>query len=156
MFASFIFTIPSNVRHSARLSYTAAMGKKINGNRVLIVEDNKAIAKLMEGYLQDAGYVVEVAGDGEQALSEVASFKPDIITLNLFIPKKDGWLVLQSLRESPETKGIPVIIVSSFEEGRDALKLGASAFVLKPIDRQKLLNEIHKISDGRLNENIDR
>ncbi|MCL4557319.1 MAG: ATP-binding protein [Deltaproteobacteria bacterium] len=152
----FIFTIPSNIRHSASLSHAAVTGKKLNGNKVLIVEDNKSIAKLMEGYLQDAGYVVEVAGDGEQALSEVAIFKPDIITLNLFISKKDGWLVLQSLQESPETKSIPVIVVSSFEEGRDALKLGASAFILKPIDRQKLLNEIHKISDRGLNENIDR
>lgn len=145
----FVFTIPDHIKHSIGLTYSRERDKKIDGNKILIVEDNTAIIKLLKSYLQDAGYIVEVAGDGEQALSEAVRFKPDIITLNLSIPKKNGWLVLKSLQESQETRDIPVIIISSFEEGREALKLGASAFILKPVDRQTLLREIYKISNWR-------
>jgi PAS domain S-box-containing protein len=145
----FSFTIPSNIKHSYMPLQDRIMQKKIDGNHVLVVEDDKAIAKLIKGYLQEAGYKVDVANDGEQALTMVKDVKPDIITLNLSIPKKNGWVVLKSLRADPDTKDIPVIIISSIEEGKEALTSGASSFILKPIDRQTLLQEIYRVCGRR-------
>jgi PAS domain S-box-containing protein len=145
----FSFTIPSNIKHSYMPLQDRILQKRIDGNHVLVVEDDKAIAKLIKGYLQEAGYKVDVANDGEQALTMVKDVKPDIITLNLSIPKKNGWVVLKSLRADPDTKDIPVIIISSIEEGKEALTSGASSFILKPIDRQTLLQEIYRVCGRR-------
>ncbi len=145
----FSFTIPSNIKHGYSLQGAADIQKKIDGNRILVTEDDNAIVKLMKGYLQEAGYKVDVAYDGEQALVMAKSLKPNIITLNLSIPKKNGWMVLKSLQADPDTRDIPVIIISSIEEGKEALKFGASSFLLKPIDRPTLLNEIYRICGRR-------
>jgi PAS domain S-box-containing protein len=145
----FSFTIPSNIKHGYSLPRAAEVQKRIDGNHILVTEDDKAIAKLIKGYLQEAGYKVDVAYDGEQALTMARDLKPNIITLNLSIPKKNGWMVLKSLQADPDTKDIPVMIISSIEEGKEALKLGASSFILKPIDRPTLLNEIYRICGRR-------
>ncbi|MCL4478250.1 MAG: ATP-binding protein [Deltaproteobacteria bacterium] len=145
----FSFTIPANIKHPIRSPQAAQVQKRIDGNHVLVIEDDHAIAKLIKGYLQEAGYKVDIAYDGEQALTMLKGLKPDIITLNLSIPKKNGWMVLKSLQADLDAKGIPVIIISSIEEGKEALKLGASAFILKPIDRQTLLKEIYRVSGRR-------
>ena len=145
----FSFTIPANIKHPFRSPQTAQVQKRIDGNHVLVIEDDHAIAKLIKGYLQEAGYKVDIAYDGEQALTMIKGLKPDIITLNLSIPKKNGWMVLKSLQADPDAKGIPVIIISSIEEGKEALQLGASSFILKPIDRQTLLKEIYRVCGRR-------
>ena len=145
----FSFTIPANIKHPFRPPQAAQAQKRIDGNHVLVIEDDHAIAKLIKGYLQEAGYKVDIAYDGEQALSMIKGLKPDIITLNLSIPKKNGWMVLKSLQADPDAKGIPVIIISSIEEGKEALQLGASSFILKPIDRQTLLKEIYRVCGRR-------
>jgi len=147
--SKFTFTIPLNIKHGYVKAQDITAKKIIDGRHVLVVEDNKAIAKLIKGYLQDAGYKVDVASDGEQAIEMVKSVKPDIITLNLSIPKKNGWIVLKSLQSDSETKDIPVIVISSIEEGREALKLGASSFILKPVERLTLLNEIERVCGRR-------
>ncbi len=141
----FTFSIPSNIKHGYVPLHDLTMQKRIDGNHVLVVEDDRAIAKLIKGYLQEAGYKVDIANDGEQALVMVKNVKPDIITLNLSIPRKNGWVVLKSLRADPDTKDIPVIIISSIEEGKEALTLGASSFLLKPIDRKTLLQEVNRV-----------
>ncbi|MGB9736397.1 MAG: ATP-binding protein [bacterium] len=143
--SKFSFAIPSNIRHSYSPSYSTEIKNKRKCNNILVVEDNKAIAKLINWYLQDAGYKVDIANDGEQAITLAKSLKPDAITLNLSIPKKDGWLVLKSLKTDQDTKDIPVIIISSIEEGKEALKLGASSFILKPVDRLTLIREIERV-----------
>lgn len=143
--SKFTFTIPLNIKHSYSQQYDINIKKRGKCNYILIVEDDKSIAKLMSWYLQDAGYKVKVVGDGEQAISLAKGLKPDLITLNLSIPKKDGWLVLKSLKSDHETEDIPIIIISSIEEGKEALKLGASSFILKPVDRLTLLREIERV-----------
>ncbi len=146
--SKFSFTIPSTIRPVYR-SLPAEGVKRVDGNHVLVVEDDRAIAKLVKGYLSSTGYQVDVVEDGEKALACVKDIKPDVITLNLSIPKKNGWLVLKALHADPETTDIPVVIISSIEEGKEALKLGASAFILKPIDRQTLLREMARVC-GRM------
>ena len=143
--SKFSFTIPANIQHGYRPPQTARVQKKIDGNHVLVIEDDHAIAKLIKGYLQEAGYQVDVAYDGEQAFTMTKDLKPNIITLNLSIPRKNGWMVLKSLKADPDVNGIPVIIISSIEEGKDALRLGASSFLLKPVDRQTLVKEIYRV-----------
>ncbi len=147
--SKFTFSIPSNIKHGSVPLQDLTRKQRIDGNHILVTEDDKAIAKLMKGYLQEAGYKVDVAYDGEQALAMARDLKPNIITLNLSIPKKNGWMVLKSLQADPDTKDIPVMIISSIEEGKEALKLGASSFILKPIDRPTLLNEIYRICGKR-------
>ncbi len=147
--SKFSFTIPSAIRHVTVIPATGDVQKRVDGNHVLVVEDDKAIAKLIKGYLQAAGYRADVVHDGEQALVSVRELKPDVITLNLSIPKKNGWTVLKALHADPDTTHIPVVIISSIEEGKEALKLGAASFILKPIDRQTLLHEMERVC-GRI------
>src|SRR3989344_6181112 len=103
-------------------------------NKVLIVEDEDILAKVLEEKFQDEKFEVAVAGDGELALELAKSFKPNVIILDLILPKKDGFDVLRDLKSHPELKQIPVVILSNLgqdEELKRGLALGAADYLVK-------------------------
>ena len=106
---------------------------------ILVAEDDKHAAQLLGIYLTEAGYEVEYATDGEDAIAKAKAIKPFAITLDVLLPKKDGWQVLKELKNSPNLQGIPVIIISVTEERQVAFGLGASAHLVKPINKEMLL-----------------
>ncbi|MFA6519485.1 MAG: response regulator [Candidatus Paceibacterota bacterium] len=102
--------------------------------KVLIVEDEEVLAKVFQEKLEKSGYEVQVASDGEAALVSTASFKPDVIVLDLLLPKKNGFEVLEALKKDEELKVIPVIVVSNLGEDSDikrSLQLGAADYYVK-------------------------
>ena len=102
--------------------------------KILIVEDEETLAKVLAEKLNEAGYLIEVAADGEAALSLAQSFRPDGIVLDLRIPKKDGFEVLEALKSDEMLKMIPVIVVSNLMLDTDikrALQLGAADYYVK-------------------------
>jgi CheY-like chemotaxis protein len=102
--------------------------------QVLLVEDDQALAQMYRVKLERDGYTVRVAGDGEEALAMVAEWLPDLIFLDIRLPRMDGLAFLERLRRSQRTQNIPVVIVSNYSEEElvaRGLQLGALEYLIK-------------------------
>jgi len=117
--------------------------------RVLIVEDKPHARTLLHTYLTEAGYITEIAVNGVEALEKAKLWKPDVITLDILIPVKDGWQVLRELKEHPLCKDIPVIIVSMVDERNVGFGLGAVEYFVKPVQKEELLAAVKKVEGMR-------
>lgn len=113
---------------------------------ILVVEDDPRVSQLITLYLAQEGYQVEHAMDGDEAIEKAKALKPFAITLDIMLPKRDGWEVLQHLKLLEETKDIPVIIISIIENRELGFSLGAADYFTKPIDRRALLESLKKHS----------
>ncbi len=114
--------------------------------RILVVEDDPTVGRLLALYLTQEGYHVDHATDGDEAIEKARLLKPFAITLDIMLPRKDGWEVLQKLKQFPETKDIPVLIVSIIDNRELGFSLGATDYFTKPIDRKALLESFKKLS----------
>jgi DNA-binding response OmpR family regulator len=113
----------------------------MNPSRILIADDNMQNCELLEAYLADEAYEIEMAYDGQETLSKVRDFEPDLILLDIMMPKLSGYEVCQRLRKNPETKSIPILMVTALNEIGDiekAVQAGADDFLTKPINRIEL------------------
>lgn len=120
---------------------------------ILVVEDNRPASDLLTEYLEDAGYAVARAFDGNQALELARRLRPMAITLDIFLPNKDGLQVLAKLKSLPEVKDIPVVIVSISERQQRAYTLGAIDWLVKPVDREQFVRIINSFREGRRRKN---
>lgn len=114
--------------------------------KILFIEDEPALQNALSETLKREGYEIVSALDGEIGLQMVTRDKPDLILLDLILPKTDGFEVLKKLKENPETAHIPVIILSNLEGSRDverALALGATTYLVKT--NYKLEEVVEKI-----------
>ncbi len=101
---------------------------------ILFIEDEPTLQKLVGGFLEKEGYQVISALDGEAGLKLVKKMKPDLILLDLILPRKDGFAVLEEVKKNGATKDIPVIILTNLEGSGDvekALSLGATTYLVK-------------------------
>ena len=102
--------------------------------KILFIEDEPNLQRAVGGILEKEGYEVKNALDGELGLSEAKKEKPDLILLDLILPKKDGFEVLTELKQDEEVKNIPVIVLTNLESSADiekALELGATTYLVK-------------------------
>ncbi len=102
--------------------------------KILFVEDEPTLQKTAGEVLHQEGYEVITAGDGVEGLRMAQSHHPDLILLDLILPKKDGFGVLKELKANPETTAIPVIVLTNLEGAEDierALTLGATTYLIK-------------------------
>lgn len=111
---------------------------------VLVVDDDPKASELLSLTLSQEGYLVVPAFDGEEAIEKARILRPSAITLDILLPKKDGWDVLGELKSLPETRDIPVVIVSVVEDHQKGLNLGAVEYLVKPVERQDLLKALKK------------
>jgi DNA-binding response OmpR family regulator len=114
-------------------------------HKILVVDDEKLAVDLYRKLLLRNGYEVVEAYDGEEALQKVASENPDIVILDLIMPKLNGFDVLQAIRDKYRDKWIPVIIVSGNTELQSVKKgysMEANHYLTKPLDAERLLNGI--------------
>ncbi len=112
---------------------------------VLVVEDNRQFSNLLSFYLHQEGYTPIQHYSGKGVLERAREVKPNLITLDIMLPEQDGWQVLQVLKSDPETRGIPVLVVSALEDSGLALSLGAVDYLVKPVrrgDLHQLLNRV--------------
>jgi len=117
-------------------------------SRVLVVDDEDRIRRLMEAYLTPLGYEVIFAENGEEALEKVREKPPDVILLDIMMPKMDGFETARRLKENEETKIIPIVMVTALKEVEDrvkALEVGADDFLSKPIDKTELKARLHSL-----------
>lgn len=114
---------------------------------ILIVEDSPMELKLLWNLLEDKGYNLFSATDGEEALAAAARHHPDLILLDVVLPKKNGYSVCRQLKSSPETAAAKIVMVSSKSQEVDrywGLKQGADDYLTKPIDAEAVLAAISK------------
>ncbi len=110
------------------------MESTMNNIKVLLVEDEETLSSIVKNELEDAGYNVFAAKDGEDALSVAIDSKPDVVLLDLVLPKKGGLDVLEDFKKNELLKNIPVIILSNLAENENikkALSLGAKDYFIK-------------------------
>lgn len=110
--------------------------------RVLVADDESLNRQVLGKILMDQGYEVSLAEDGVQALDRVTADKPDVILLDVLMPRLDGFEVCRRLKADPETAPIPILIVTALEERADRIhgvSAGADDFLSKPIDREELV-----------------
>ena len=125
---------------------------KGHGPLVLVVEDDPKARELLSIHLSDAGYQVAYAMDGEEALKKAKELRPAVITLDIMLPKKDGWQVLMELKQMPETQNIPVIIVSIVADDSLASSLEAMDCLVKPFSKHQLLEKLQHVHFNHRNE----
>ncbi len=110
-------------------------------SKILIADDNIQNCELLEAYLSDEPYDIVMAYDGQETLNKVREFEPDLILLDIMMPKLSGYEVCQRLRKDPATRGIPILMVTALNEMGDiekAVQAGADDFLTKPINRIEL------------------
>jgi DNA-binding response OmpR family regulator len=114
-------------------------------SRVLVVDDDPDIVDLLTINLETHGYEVMTAFDGEEAMAQVASAQPDLIVLDVMMPRKDGYEVLADLRAAEDTRDIPVVMLTAKASDADmwsGWEAGADYYVTKPFDLGELMRFI--------------
>jgi DNA-binding response OmpR family regulator len=119
--------------------------------KVLIADDERNIVTALEFLLQRSGYEVMVAHNGDEALQRVESFAPDLVLLDVMMPRISGYEVCRRMRERPDWKHIKIIILSA--KGREAevskgVSLGADLYVTKPFSNNELVGKIGELLAG--------
>jgi DNA-binding response OmpR family regulator len=110
--------------------------------RVLIADDNVQGVELLEAYLAGTGYETQIAYDGEETLRKVHAWQPNVILLDIMMPKISGFEVCKRLRANPETANIVVLMVTALDQHSDidrAVEAGTDDFLTKPINKAELL-----------------
>lgn len=113
---------------------------------VLVVDDDKNSSDLLSIVLREAGYSVAFLSNGKSVLEVAKKLKPDIITLDVFLPDTNGWLVLRQLKNDPQTASIPVLIISMTNNNELGIALGATYSFTKPIKRAEIVGSLKEIT----------
>lgn len=116
--------------------------------KILLVEDNEMNRDMLSRRLQRKGYSVVIAHDGEQGLELARSENPDLILMDISLPKIDGWQVTKLLKTNPETKGIPVIALTAHALSTDrqkAFEIGCDDYDTKPVEFGRLSEKIEHL-----------
>jgi two-component system alkaline phosphatase synthesis response regulator PhoP/two-component system response regulator VicR len=119
--------------------------------KILAVDDEKHIVRLVQVNLERAGYEVVTANDGREALQKVQEEKPDLVVLDVMMPYMDGFEVLQNLRRNPSTREIPVIMLTAKAQDADVFKgwqSGVDCYLTKPFNPMELLSFVKRIFDS--------
>lgn len=118
--------------------------------KVLIIDDEGDLVQLLALRLQKFGFLIDVALDGEQGMEQTKSFKPDLILLDIAMPRMGGWEVCQKLKAASSTKKIPVILITAkaiVDLETRARQLGVSRVFIKPFDTAKLVQTIKSLTE---------
>jgi len=116
---------------------------------VLIIEDEPGGRELLASYLNPLGIRTEFAATADEGIAMARRLRPDAITLDLLLPARVGWHVLEELRTSPETSGVPVFVISVLDRDRAALARGAAEYLQKPVNREVLLRALREHAPDR-------
>ena len=141
--ATFSFLLP--IDGPQKLEGEEGDGAAADGKTVLVVEKDRKFSNLLAFYLRQEGYMPVQHYTGANVLERAVELKPAFITLDLMLPDQDGWGIIGDLKSDPRTDNIPILVVSGVQDGKTALGLGASDYLVKPVHRsdiQNLLGEL--------------
>jgi CheY-like chemotaxis protein len=119
--------------------------------KLLLADDSITIQKVVELVLAEEGYDIKATGNGEDALSSLSTFKPDVVLADIDMPKMNGYQLCERIKTNPATKNIPVILLAGAFEPLDdelARNVGAEDFIVKPFESQELIDKINAVLSG--------
>jgi PAS domain S-box-containing protein len=146
----FSFTLPvgSMESNSAREFHPASAAEMADPGKIkpliLIVDDEVPARELLASYLEPEGYRIVMASSAAEALEKAERLRPDAITLDILMPSANGFETLMSLKNTPLTKNIPIIVVSIVDQQKMGFALGAADYLVKPVEKSVLLSTIRK------------
>ena len=117
-------------------------------SKILIADDNQPNVELLEAYLTGIECDIEIARDGQETIDKVADFQPDVILLDVMMPKLSGFEVCRKLKDDPTTSGIMILMVTALNELGDierAVEAGTDDFLSKPVNRVELVKRIQNM-----------
>lgn len=117
-------------------------------SRILIADDNQQNCELLEAYLAGEGYLIDFSNDGEATLKQVESEQPDLILLDIMMPRMSGYEVCARLKKADATCDIPIIMVTALNESGDiekAVNAGADDFLSKPVNKLELTTRVRSL-----------
>jgi DNA-binding response OmpR family regulator len=120
--------------------------------RILVAEDDPVTRRFVVSLLEERGYEVLVAEDGEHAVATAASARPDLIVSDLVMPYRDGYEVLRAIRNDEKLKAIPVLILSMRDREEDIVRgfeQGADEYVVKPFNAREFVTRVRKLLEPR-------
>lgn len=126
--------------------------------RILVVDDDKKIVRLIQSYLQQSNYEVLTAYDGEMALHAIRRERPDLLILDLMLPGRDGWEITRIVRGDAKLAGLPIIMLTARMDDTDkivGLELGADDYMTKPFNPREVVARVRAVL-RRANNNATR
>ena len=120
--------------------------------RILIADDNPQGVELLEAYLGDTDYEIRTAADGDETLRQVTSWHPDLILLDIMMPKISGFEVCKRLKADSSTRDIAILMITALDQQSDidrAVEVGTDDFVSKPINKNQLLILVRALLTSR-------
>ena len=117
-------------------------------SKILIADDNVPNIELLDAYLAGFDYEIETAADGAETLEKVKTFAPDLILLDIMMPKLSGFEVCEKLKNNPQTKGIMILMVTALNELGDierAVNAGCDDYLSKPVNKHELLKRVENM-----------
>jgi CheY-like chemotaxis protein/nitrogen-specific signal transduction histidine kinase len=150
----FVLELPDqSVAVAARSSQVADERAEVDESAltVLVVDDDPAVHEVLTATLARRGYRVMHATDGAEALAIMRKTPPDIVTLDIMMPKVDGWTVLGTMKSDPALEHIPVIMLTIVDDRNLGYSLGASEYMTKPVDRERLLTLVRRFTSSNAN-----
>lgn len=124
--------------------------------RILIADDNQQVVELLEANLEDLKAEIKSAADGEATLKLAQEWNPDLLLLDIMMPRMSGFEVCKRLRSNPATKGLPVLMVTALDQSADierAVEAGTDDFMTKPINKTELLLRVRALVKGKNSKN---
>ncbi|HEY9364685.1 MAG TPA: GAF domain-containing protein, partial [Chitinophagaceae bacterium] len=117
---------------------------KTNGKNatILVVDDDESIRSLLQQELSEAGYIIEEASNGKQALERIRKNRPDLVILDVMMPEMNGFDVAAILKNDPQTMDIPIIVLSIIQDKARGYRIGVDRYLTKPIDTAQLFSEV--------------
>ncbi len=115
--------------------------------KILVVDDEPGIRETIDALLKPRGYVVILAADGEEGLQKIKSEKPDLVLLDIMMPKADGWQVLKAIRDNEATRELPVIMLTAKAETSSIMESKfekATDYFIKPFSADELLRFVRR------------
>jgi CheY-like chemotaxis protein len=116
---------------------------------VLVIDDDELACDLLQRFLTKEGFRVATAGGGEEGLRRARELRPALITLDVVMPRMDGWATLKALKADPELSSIPVIMMTIIDNPKLGYSLGASDYVTKPVDWRRLGAALERFRTGK-------
>jgi len=153
--STFTIRIPAEVKDpksaskpGARAPVLATITTTNTGPLILVIDDDPVVHDLMRRGLSKEGFRVETVMSGDGALDAARRLRPDVITLDVMMPGKDGWAVLAELKADPEIGHIPVVMVTIVDDKHIGFALGASEYITKPLNLERLVSVVRKYDKG--------